>query len=82
MGYGVCVNGSVTWDGRSECFAQFVNDGSAANLTDADFGRFEDLADFRASGQSRSPDHLFARLLIRMLTRSANRRVEALRQAA
>lgn len=82
MGYGVHTRGSVAWDGTSNAFAQFVDDGSVADLSDASFGSFVDLEEFQATGRGRNPTHLPARLLVRWLIRAANRRVTRLRSAA
>ena len=81
VGYGVSVNGSIAWDGRSDCFAQFVNDGSVKNLSDEAFGSFRDFDDFRVTRRGRNPSNPLARLVVRWMTRSANRRVTELRQA-
>jgi hypothetical protein len=81
VGYGVHPNGSINWDGRTDCFAQFANDGTVPDLSDAVFGSFVDLDQFRATGLARNPSHLPSRLLIRWLTQAANRRVHALRSA-
>ena len=82
IGYGVHPNGSINWDGRTDCFAQFANDGTVPDLSDAIFGSFVDLEQFRATGLARNPSHLPSRLLIRWLTQSANRRVHELRSTA
>lgn len=82
LGYGIHTGGSLLWDGQTNCFAQFVNDGSAPDFSNADLGSFDDLDAFRASGLSRNPTHLPARLVIRILTRSANTRVAQLRHRA
>ena len=82
IGYGVHPNGSINWDGRTDCFAQFANDGTVPDLSDAVFGSFVDLEQFRATGLARNPSHLPSRLLIRWLTQSANRRVHELRSTA
>ena len=31
IGYGVHPNGSINWDGRTDCFAQFANDGTCGS---------------------------------------------------
>jgi len=81
IGYGVHSNGSINWDGRTDCFAQFANDGTVPDFSDEVFGSFVDLEQFRATGRARNPSHLPSRLLIRWLTRAANRRVHELRSA-
>lgn len=79
MGYGVHVNGTPHWDGRAPAFVQFVNDGAVSDLSDEDFGSFNDLDRFRATGRGRNADHWLARFAIRWLIRGANRRAQHLR---
>lgn len=79
-GYGVHTDGTTEWDGRSPSFTQFMNDGSVPDLTDEDFGSYVDLDAFKATRRGRNVEHLPARLVIRWLTRAANRRVEVLRR--
>lgn len=79
-GYGVHAHGTATWDGRSPAYSQFLNDGSVPDLSDEDFGCFVDLDAFKATGRGRNVENLPARIAIRFLTRSANRRVSALRR--
>lgn len=78
-GYGVHARGTASWDGRSPAFSQFLDDGSVPDLSDEDFGCYVDLDAFKATGRGRNVANLPARLAIRFLTRSANRRVSALR---
>jgi hypothetical protein len=79
IGYGIHTRGSIHWDGQSSCFSQFLDDGSVRDLSDARFGSYVDLDAFRATGLGRNPTHIAGRLLIRALTRAANRRVHRLR---
>lgn len=46
LGYGIHTNGVPTWDGRSDSFIQFVNDGSVPSLTTRDHGVFADVEEF------------------------------------
>jgi hypothetical protein len=77
LGYGVHRNGTSDWDGRSDAFSQFLNDGSVANLSTQDFGVFEDVGAFYRSGNELNPG---LRLIFRWVVASANKRAEALRQ--
>jgi hypothetical protein len=79
MGFGVHAHGTADWDGRSPAFSQFLDDGSVPGLSDEDFGSFVDLDAFKRTGRGRNAESFPARLAIRLLTRSANRRVAALR---
>lgn len=81
IGYGVHVGGTTEWNGRSPAFSQFVDDGSVPDFSDADFGSFQDLSAFKATGRGRNAEHLPARLVIRLLTSAANRRVSRLRNS-
>jgi transglutaminase-like putative cysteine protease len=51
VGYGVHRNGVSTWDGTSDAFSQFLNDGSYKNLSTNDYGVFEDVDAFYRSGK-------------------------------
>lgn len=83
IGFGVHANGTREWDGRSDSFSQFLDDGSCPDLSDVDFGVYDDLAAFYASGQARtSRNVIFRRVILRTLTHFGNRKVRALRRSA
>ena len=81
IGYGVHINGGCVWDGRSDCFSQFVDDHSVSDLTDADFGIHADIGEFYKSGVGHNRPNPVSRLAIRLLIIGANRRVRRLRNA-
>jgi len=74
-------HGVSDWDGRSDAFSQFVNDNSVADLTTADHGVYEDVGAFYASGRGTNKLTVGVRLLFGFFSRSANRRIGALREA-
>ena len=76
------MNEECCWDGRSEAFAQFVTEGSVSDLTNADHGIFEDIGSFYASGRGINKLNIGVRLLFGFSSRSANRRIEVLRNTA
>jgi len=82
LGYGVHRRGVSEWDGQSDAFSQFVNDGSVADLTTADHGVYDDVGDFYASGKAANKLNLGIRFLFGVFSWSANRRVAALRAGA
>jgi hypothetical protein len=83
IGFGVHAKGTSNWDGRSDSFVQFVNDGSCPDLSDVDFGVFDDVPAFYASGKARTPrNFVFRKVVLRTLLHFANRRVRALRGVA
>lgn len=57
LGYGIHINGTSEWNGRTDAFSQYVVDGSVAHITDKDYGVFKDVHDFYANarGGSRVP---------------------------
>jgi hypothetical protein len=79
VGFGVHVHGRCNWDGESDCFVQFVDDGTVPCFSDADFGTFDDISAFNASGRARTPANAVSRFLMRTLLRRAMQRVQALR---
>ena len=79
VGFGVHVRGSTHWDGQSNSFSQFLVDDSVPDMSDRDFGSFNDIDAFRATGLGRNPRYWPARLGIRVLTHVANHRETALR---
>lgn len=82
IGFGLHAHGRPTWDGRSDSFVQFVNDGSAPAFSDADFGIHSDVPAFYASGKARMPRNpVFRFLVLRPLLAAANRRVRAIRSS-
>lgn len=82
IGYGVHINGTCQWDGRSDRFSQFLDDRSVPDLSDADFVIHADIGAFYASGVGRNRPNLISRLAIRFLIIGANRRVQRLRNLA
>jgi hypothetical protein len=83
IGFGIHAHGRTTWDGRSDSFVQFVNDGSSPGFSDADLGVHADVPAFYAAGKARTPRNpLFRLLVLRPLLAAANRRVRALRASA
>lgn len=81
IGYGAHINGTCRWNGRADSFAQFVNDGTVPDLSDADFGIHADIGAFYASGVGHNRPNPVSRFAIRMLTIGANRRVRRLRDS-
>ncbi|MGZ6070368.1 MAG: transglutaminase-like domain-containing protein [Myxococcaceae bacterium] len=80
IGFGIHAHGRPAWDGRSDSFVQFVNDGSSPGFSDADFGIHADVPAFYASGKARTPRNpVFRFLVLRPILAAANRRVRALR---
>ena len=82
LGYGVHRHGVSEWDGRSHAFSQLVNDKSVPDLTTADHGIYADVGELYASGRGLNTLNIGARFLFGLFSRSANRRIEALREAA
>jgi len=83
IGFGLHSHGCPTWDGRSDSFVQFVNDGSSPALSDVDFGIHADVPAFYATGKARTPRNpLFRFLVLRPILAAANRRVRAIRSGA
>jgi hypothetical protein len=79
VGYGVHVHGRCEWDGASDCFVQFVDDGTVPGFSDVDFGCCNDIGEFNTSGRARTPTHPLFRLLLTGILWRASRRVRALR---
>lgn len=51
LGYGVHIDGKEEWDGSSDNFIQFVNNGKFKNLTTEDLGSYNDSQEFGSSGK-------------------------------
>ncbi len=82
LGYGVHRNGVSSWDGMSNAFSQFVDDGSVKNLTTKQFGVYEDIGAFYRSGNGVNELNLLQRLVIRFFVIGPNSRAEVLRNQA
>ncbi len=82
LGYGVHRHGVSEWDGRSDAFSQFVDDGRCSDLSDADHGVFADVGEFYKSGRAVNRLPFPITLLFGVFSREANRRIQALRRAA
>lgn len=79
IGYGVHVNGVSEWDGRTNAFAQFVDDGTQPNLTTRTHGVYRDIGAFMRSDQASNllPGPL--KWVFRWFARAANRRADEIR---
>ncbi len=80
VGYGVHQNGTSDWDGTNDAFSQFVNDGSYPRLSTKDFGVYDDVHAFYASGNGVNTQPWIVRQLIGFLSRNANQRIENIRR--
>jgi Transglutaminase-like superfamily len=79
LGYGVHRNGVSSWDGTSDAFSQFLNDGSYKNLSTRDFGIYDDVEAFYRSGNGVNGLNFGTKLIVRFFVIGANNRAEALR---
>jgi Transglutaminase-like superfamily len=79
LDYGVHRYGVSHWDGTSDAFSQFLDDGSFKNLSTRDFGVYEDIEAFYRSGNGVNELNFGMRLVVRFFVFGANRRAEALR---
>jgi transglutaminase-like putative cysteine protease len=79
LGYGVHRYGVSNWDGTSNAFSQFLDDGSFKNLSTRDFGVYEDIEAFYRSGNGVNELNFGLRLVLRFFVIGANNRAEALR---
>lgn len=82
LGYGAHRNGVSVWDGRSDAFSQFVDDGSVPDLGRRDHGVFDDVAAFYRSGRGLNILSTTMRLIFPWASHAANRKLDALRRAA
>ena len=84
IGYGVHVHGSADWDATGDCFAQYVDDNYFPNLTQTNWGYYQDTKTFyeKASCTHNNFDIFFPLTFLFFLTFYVpNSRVEALRNA-
>lgn len=79
LGYGVHRHGVSEWDGATDAFSQWVDDGAVPRLTTVDHGVFDDVGAFYASGRGRNALGPVVRLVFGIFSRCANRRLDALR---
>ena len=82
LGYGVHVDGTCDWNGMTDSFAQFVKTGRYSKLSTIDYGIFEDVGAFYASGNGVNKFNALIRLAFGLVARSANQRIESLRSEA
>jgi transglutaminase-like putative cysteine protease len=81
LGFGIHRDGTISWDGRSDSFSQFVRSSDFAALTTRDYGVYDDVGAFYASGNGVNTLNLLLKLGFRFFARAANGRIEALRGA-
>jgi Transglutaminase-like superfamily len=82
LGYGAHRNGTSDWDGTTDAFSQFVNDGAHPKLTTKDFGVYDDVHAFYVSGNGVNAQPWVARQLVGVLSRSANQKIENARRGS
>jgi transglutaminase-like putative cysteine protease len=82
LGFGVHRDGTCQWDGRSDAFAQYVVPGSDGPLSTRDYGVHADVGAFYETGLGVNRLGPLLRLGFGFYARTANRRIEAARQAA
>ncbi|MEM9177961.1 MAG: transglutaminase-like domain-containing protein, partial [Myxococcota bacterium] len=82
IGLGVHVNGVSDWDGRSDAFSQFVDDGTLPNLSTRNHGVYPDVGAFARSGKAKNVLRGPAKWFFGFFARAANRRADAIRSRA
>lgn len=82
LGFGVHRDGTIAWDGRTDSFCQFVQSSASPALSTRDYGVYDDIGAFYASGNGVNKLSFALRLGFGFFARSANRRIETLRGAA
>ncbi|MCP4024522.1 MAG: transglutaminase family protein [Desulfobacteraceae bacterium] len=78
-GFGAHINGISQWDGKTDAFCQFVNDGAVKDLTTADHGVFDDIGAFYASENAINKLNFIVRILFRFISKSTNKKIDAIR---
>ena len=83
LGYGVHAAGRDVWDGTTDAFVQFVNDGSVPGLTRQRWGSFEDVGAFYASvDKAHNKMSWWMRPIMGLLLKGPNAKVQAMRLGA
>ncbi|MEM8959842.1 MAG: transglutaminase-like domain-containing protein [Acidobacteriota bacterium] len=81
IGYGAHRDGVSIWDGASDAFSQFVDNGAWPALGRNDHGVFADVGAFYASGRGVNKLNVFLRLGFGFFSRAANDRIAAIRDS-
>lgn len=82
-GFGVHINGKSQWDGISDNFIQYMNDGLIKDYVLKDHGIFADVADFyRKVPQARNRKTLVNSLAIRFGHNYINQQIQKVRESA
>jgi Transglutaminase-like superfamily len=82
IGYGAHRNGTSDWDGTTDAFSQFVNDSAHPRLTTKDFGVYDDVHAFYASGNGVNAQPWVVRQLVGVFARGANQKIENVRRGS
>jgi transglutaminase-like putative cysteine protease len=81
LGWGAHVNGTTRWDGRTDAFSQFLDDGAEPRLSTRDYGLFDDAAAFYAApGERWNRLNPVMSVALLLSAKSANARIDAVRQ--
>lgn len=82
IGFGIHRDGTNRWDGRGDSFCQYVRSPNALVLTTRDYGVYDDVGAFYASGNGANRLNFVLKLVFGSFARAANRRVQVVRDAA
>lgn len=82
-GFGIHVDGKPQWDGRSDNFIQYMNNGSIKDYVLKDHGEFTDVADFyRKIPDARNRKTIFSTLGLRLSYGYINQEIQKIRDTA
>ena len=81
LGYGVHIDGRSDWDGRTESFVQFVDNGRVPDLTRRHYGAYADVAAFYAHENGWNEKSLISDIVFRLFVGGANRNIARLRES-
>ncbi len=80
IGFGVHRDGTSIWDGANDAFSQYVNNNALATLSTKDYGVFDDVAAFYASGNGVNELPWLGRLAFGFVSRAANEKIDRVRR--
>lgn len=80
IGWGIHIDGKTEWDGKSDCLVQFVQNEKCPDISNNDFGVFDDIKSFYSSDSGTAKMNFIFRILFRFLiSDDLNKKVNSVR---
>jgi hypothetical protein len=81
LGYGLHIDGISEWNGQSDSYVQFVNNGRIPHLSTGDYGEFHDVGHFYKMIDGWNKKTIITDFIFRMFVQTVNIHIQELRHS-